>query len=67
MAINSLREEAGTGAKGGGTDRVFWENGQQVNSNYTITQGTNAGTFGAVEIMTGATVEIPTGSVWVIV
>jgi hypothetical protein len=67
MAINSLREEAGTAARGGGTDQIFWENGQQITTNYTISQGTNAGTFGAVEILTGVTVEIPVGSVWTIV
>lgn len=67
MAINSLKDQAGTSAKGGGFDQVFWENGQEVNVSYTISQGTSAGTFGPVEIKTGATVEIPTGSVWVIV
>jgi hypothetical protein len=67
MAINSLREAAGTAARGGGIDQIFWENGQQVTSNYTISEGSNAGTFGAVEILTGVTVEIPAGSVWVIV
>jgi hypothetical protein len=67
MAINSLREAAGTAARGGGIDQIFWENGQEVNVSYTISQGSNAGTFGPVEIKTGATVEIPTGSVWVIV
>jgi hypothetical protein len=67
MAINSLRASLGLGAKGGGVDEIFWENGQQVNVSYSISPSTNAGTFGPVEILTGATVEIPTGSVWVIV
>jgi len=67
MAINSLRETANPGAKGGGIDQIFWENGQQITQSYSISQGANAGTFGPVEILTGATVEIPTGSVWAIV
>jgi len=54
------------GAKGGGEDKVFWENDVEVTSNYTITTNKNAGTFGPIEIATGATVEIPEGSVWII-
>lgn len=55
------------GAIGGGTDKIFFENGQTVNSNYTITTGNNAGTFGPVTIADGVTVTIPDGSVWTIV
>lgn len=54
------------GAKGGGEDKVFWENDLEVTQNYTITTNKNAGTFGPIEIATGATVEIPEGSVWII-
>jgi hypothetical protein len=54
------------GAKGGGEDKVFWENDIEVTENYTITTNKNAGSFGPIEIATGATVEIPEGSVWII-
>jgi len=57
----------GGGATGGGSDKIFWENGQTVNSNYTITASTNAGTFGPISIATSVTVTIPTGSTWSIV
>jgi hypothetical protein len=67
MAINSLKETANFGARGGGIDQIFWENGQQVTANYTIPSGSNAGTFGPVEILTGVTIEISVGSVWAIV
>jgi hypothetical protein len=67
MSINSLKETSNPGARGGGIDQIFWENGQQVTANYSVSSGSNAGTFGPVEIMTGVTIEIPTGSVWVIV
>jgi hypothetical protein len=63
----SWEEVGGGGAKGGGTDEIFWENGQSITTNYTITSQKNAGTFGPVEIDSGVTVEIPAGSVWVIV
>jgi len=55
------------GATGGGADQIFYENGQTVNTNYTITTNNNAGTFGPVSVATGVTVTVPTGSVWSIV
>ena len=55
------------GATGGGADQIFYENGQTVNTNYTITTNNNAGTFGPVSVAGGVTVTVPTGSVWSIV
>lgn len=55
------------GAKGGGTDAVFFENDQTVNTNYTITAGKNAMSAGPITIADGVTVTIPTGSTWTIV
>lgn len=57
----------GGGATGAGTDKIFWENGQTVTGNYTITSGNNAGTFGPVTINSGVTVTVPSGSVWTVV
>jgi hypothetical protein len=54
------------GATGGGTDAIFYENDQTVTTNYSITSGKNAGTFGPVTVDTGVTVTIPSGSVWTI-
>lgn len=58
---------AGGGATGGGSDKIFWENGQTVTANYTLTSGSNAGTFGPVTINSGVTVTVPSGSVWTVV
>lgn len=55
------------GATGGGNDQIFYENGQTVTANYTITSGTNAMSAGDITINTGVTVTVPTGSNWVIV
>jgi len=55
------------GATGGGSDSVFWENDQTITTNYTITSGKNAGTFGAITIDSGVSVTVPTGSTWTIV
>ena len=57
----------GGGATGGGTDEVFQENGNTVNTSYTITTNKNAISAGDITIATGATVTLPTGSRWVIV
>lgn len=57
----------GGGATGAGTDKIFWENGQTVTGNYTISAGFNAGTFGPVSIASGVVVTVPSGSVWTVV
>lgn len=57
----------GGGATGGGSDDIFVENGQTVNTNYTITSGKNALSAGAITIASGITVTVPSGSVWTIV
>lgn len=63
----SLWKSIGGGAKGGGNDDVFYENSKSVTVNYAITTGKNAMTAGPVDIQSGVTVEIPSGSVWTIV
>ena len=55
------------GATGGGADQIFYENGQTVNTNYTITTNNNAGSFGPITVASGVTVTVPSGSVWSIV
>jgi len=57
----------GGGATGGGSDEVFFENGQTVTSNYTITNGKNAMSAGPITINSGVTVTVGTGEVWTIV
>jgi hypothetical protein len=55
------------GATGAGTDAIFWENGQTVNTSYSIPSAINAGSFGPITIASGVTVTIPSGSVWTVV
>jgi hypothetical protein len=52
---------------GGGNDKIFWENSQNVTTNYTITNGKNAMTAGPVTIDAGVSVTVPAGSVWTVV
>ena len=59
--------DSAAGAGGGGSDKIFWENGQTVTTNYTITNNQNAGTFGPVTINNGVTVTIGDGETWTIV
>jgi len=55
------------GARGGGDDEVFYENGQSVTVDYTISTSKNAMSAGPIGISTGITVTIPSGSTWTIV
>ena len=55
------------GAVGGGTDQVFWENGQAVTTDYSITNGKNAGSFGPITINSGVTVTVGSGETWSVV
>jgi hypothetical protein len=57
----------GGGATGGGTDAIFYLNGQTVNNDYTIAATSNAGTFGPITIASGATVTVSSGATWSIV
>ena len=64
-------DAAGGGAVGGGSDKIFIENGQTITTNYTI--GTefgdacNALSAGPIEINNGITVTIDSGDYWTIV
>ena len=55
------------GATGGGNDQIFYENGQNVTTDYTIASTKNAMSAGPITIDTGATVTVDTGANWVIV
>ena len=59
--------ESAAGATGGGTDKIFWENGQTVTTNYTITNNYNAMSAGPITINNGIAVTIGTGENWTIV
>jgi len=54
------------GAKGTGTDRVFYENDQNVTANYAIATGRSAMSTGPITINTNVIVTVPSGSRWVI-
>lgn len=49
------------------TGQPFFENGQTVTSDYSISAGCNAMSAGTITINSGVTVTIPSGSTWVIV
>lgn len=55
------------GATGAGGDAIFWENGQNVTTNYTITTNKNAMSAGPITVDAGVSVTIPSGSVWTVV
>ena len=55
------------GATGGGTDAIFWNNGQTVNTSYSIPASTNSGSFGPIVISSSATITIPSSSSWTVI
>ena len=57
----------GGGATGGGTNQVFYENETNVTDSYTISTGYNAMSAGPITVDSGATVTVPSGSVWTVV
>ena len=59
--------EVAAGAAGAGSDKIFWENGQTVTGNYTITNNMNAMSAGPITINSGVTVTVGTGETWTIV
>ena len=52
---------------GGGTEKVFYENENSVDTDYTLTTNYNAVSAGPVTVASGVTVTIPAGQAWVIV
>ena len=60
---------AAAGASGGnsGANAVFWENQQTVTHDYTITNNTNAGSFGPITVNSGVTVTIGDGENWTVI
>ena len=65
--VDFVKISGSGGATGGGSDQIFYENGQTVNTDYTITTNSNAGSFGPITVASGVTVTVPTGSTWSIV
>jgi hypothetical protein len=55
------------GATGGGSDQVFYENGQNVTTNYTITNAKNAMSAGPITVDNGVTVTVGDGETWTVV
>ncbi len=55
------------GATGGGSDQIFYENGQTVTTNYTITNGKNAMSAGPITINSGVTVTVGAGETYTVV
>ena len=58
---------AGAPVGGASTNTVFFENDNSVDVNYTITSGKNAMAAGPIEIKSGITVTVPSGSFLTIV
>ena len=56
-----------TSPVGGGTEKIFYENEQSVDVDYTVTAHNNAMSAGIVTVASGVTVTLSGSSVWTIV
>ena len=56
-----------TSPVGGGTEKIFYENEQSVDVDYTVTANNNAMSAGIVTVASGVTVTLSGASVWTIV
>ena len=56
-----------TSPVGGGTEKIFYENAQSVDVDYTVTANNNAMSAGIVTVASGVTVTLSGSSVWTIV
>ena len=52
---------------GSGTNVAFYETDNTITADYTIGTNKNAMSVGDIEVATGVTVTVPTGSFWVVV
>lgn len=55
------------GATGGGSDQIFYENGQAVTTDYTITNGKNAMSAGPITVNSGVTITVGSGETYTVV
>ena len=65
--VTTWADVAAGAPTGGGTDKVFFENEQTVDTSYSLTANNNAVSAGPVTVASGVTVTIPAGAAWVIV
>ena len=65
---NPVWDDVPAGAPtGGGSDLIFYQNGQTVTTDYTVTASNNAMSAGPVTVATGINVTLTGTSEWVIV
>ena len=57
----------GGGASGGGSDAIFYENGQSVTTDYTIVATNNAMSTGPITINSGVTVTVSSGARYIVI
>ena len=59
--------QLGGGATGGGSDTIFYLNGQTVTQNYTVGATSNAMSAGPITINSGVTVTVESGGNWIVI
>jgi hypothetical protein len=67
QVLEDIEEFGGYMPTGGGTDKVFYLNDNQVTTDYTLPPGKNAMSAGPITVNLGVTVTVPPGQAWTIV
>src|SRR6478736_6274461 len=52
---------------GGGSDKIFYKNGQTVTSDHTVLSTENAGSWGPIVVQSGTTVTVQPGGNWIVI
>lgn len=63
----SAWSQIGGGATGGGTDQVFYTNGQSATTDFTLAGTLNAMSAGPIAIASGVTITVSSGATWTVV
>ena len=63
----SAWSQIGGGATGGGTDQIFFTNGQSVTTDFTLASTLNAMSAGPISVASGVTVTVSSGATWTVV
>jgi len=64
---SSAWSQIGGGATGGGTDQVFYTNGQSATTDFTLAATLNAMSAGPITIASGVTITVSSGATWTVV
>lgn len=67
LAVDNITDSSGTKGPTFSKGVAFYNSPQVLTEDYTIPTGLNSMTAGPIEVSTGVTIEVSTGSTWTVV